>query len=254
MKRSLWVTVSALLLVALAACAPTTQQTPPSAAPTAAATSRPLSTLPSQAPTAVASPEVSATSSATEAATASATGSPTITTGTETPAALATGSATSVGESETPSALATGSPTTTTAGTPGALVTAAASQTTVTAAQTITVIATEFKFDPNTITVKVGQPVQIIMKNNGTVDHELEVEDLKASNAVLDLSQAGKIPEDERDEAMGDAAQGEVHAYAAAGGTATITFTPTTAGSYDFACNLPGHKDAGMTGTIVVQP
>ncbi len=121
-------------------------------------------------------------------------------------------------------------------------------------AQTITVVGTEFKFEPNQLTLTTGQRVRIVFQNQGTVDHELEVESLKADNVVLDLSNAGTIPDDERDEAMGDALGGEVHAYAAAGSVATVDFTPTTAGTYNFACNLPGHKESGMTGTIIVQP
>ena len=36
--------------------------------------------------------------------------------------------------------------------------------------------------------------------------------------------------------------------------TGDVTFTPTTAGTYVFYCDTPGHKAAGMTGTIVINP
>lgn len=115
-------------------------------------------------------------------------------------------------------------------------------------------VGTEFKFDPNQLSLKVGQRVRIVFQNKGTVDHELEIEDMKADNVVLDESQGGNMPEDEMREAMDDAAKGVVHEHAAGGGTVTVDFTPTTAGTYDIACNLPGHKEAGMVGSIVVQP
>ncbi len=123
-----------------------------------------------------------------------------------------------------------------------------------TSVQEITVKGSEFKFDPNQITLKVGQRVRLVFQNAGTVDHELKVDGMKASNVQLDLSKAGKIPEDEADEAKGDATKAQVHAYAAAQGTAAVEFTPTQAGTFDFACNLPGHKEAGMVGKFVVQP
>lgn len=44
----------------------------------------------------------------------------------------------------------------------------------------------------------------------------------------------------------------ELHVYAAPGDTATVTFTPTVPGEYQFLCTVPGHAQAGMVGTLVV--
>jgi uncharacterized cupredoxin-like copper-binding protein len=33
---------------------------------------------------------------------------------------------------------------------------------------------------------------------------------------------------------------------------ATVQFTPTAAGTYQFYCAEPGHKEAGMVGTLTV--
>ncbi len=95
--------------------------------------------------------------------------------------------------------------------------------------------------------------MRFVFVNVGKVDHELEFDNFTADSVVLDLSKAGNIPEDQRDEIVGDAAQNQVHEYAAPGGTTTVDFTPTKAGTYSFACNLPGHKEAGMVGTLTVQ-
>jgi uncharacterized cupredoxin-like copper-binding protein len=41
---------------------------------------------------------------------------------------------------------------------------------------------------------------------------------------------------------------------AAAGGqSAMLEFTPSKPGTYEFWCTVAGHKEAGMTGTLVVQ-
>ena len=43
-----------------------------------------------------------------------------------------------------------------------------------------------------------------------------------------------------------------VAAHAIAGTNASVIFTPTEAGVYEFACTLPGHKEAGMVGKLIV--
>jgi uncharacterized cupredoxin-like copper-binding protein len=46
----------------------------------------------------------------------------------------------------------------------------------------------------------------------------------------------------------------DVHVPVAAGGQGLILFTPTAPATYTFYCNLPGHREAGMVGTLVVEP
>ncbi len=256
MKSAIFITLMAVALVGLAACAPATT---PSIAPTAGAQALATATVViGNAPALLATETTAPTENA--AATSAATSASTVTvpssapTQESTPTTEATiGAGTSATSAATTEATSVATSAPTAAGTsaaPPSATSAAGSA----PAQTVTVVGTEFKFEPNQLTFKAGQRARIVFQNQGTVDHELEVEDLKADNVVLDLSKAGNIPEDERDEATGDASSGEVHEYAAAGGSATIDFTPTTAGTYNFACNLPGHKESGMTGTIVVQP
>jgi uncharacterized cupredoxin-like copper-binding protein len=36
------------------------------------------------------------------------------------------------------------------------------------------------------------------------------------------------------------------------GQTATVSFTSTAAGTYEYYCDVPGHKDAAMKGTLTV--
>lgn len=46
--------------------------------------------------------------------------------------------------------------------------------------------------------------------------------------------------------------EGVIAAHADPGTTATVMFTPTKAGEYDFTCTISGHKEAGMVGKLVV--
>ena len=91
-------------------------------------------------------------------------------------------------------------------------------------AQTVNINATDtFKYDPNTITGKVGQPIHVVMANKGTLVHTFVIDALSVKQENV---------------------QG--------GATADFTFTPTTAGTYQFYCDTPGHQAAGMVGTLTV--
>ena len=88
----------------------------------------------------------------------------------------------------------------------------------------IKIDSTEFRFDPNTITVKVGQPVRVLVTNTGALEHTFTIED-------LDVDEPTPI-----------------------GKTVTVEFTPTKSGTFELICTVPGHKEAGMVGTVVVNP
>jgi len=87
----------------------------------------------------------------------------------------------------------------------------------------VTIKAEDIKFDTMTITARVGQPVTLNLQNTGSLEHSFVID---ALNVKLEHVQAGQ--------------------------TGTVTFTPTTAGTFDFYCDVPGHKDAGMKGTLTV--
>jgi high-affinity iron transporter len=89
---------------------------------------------------------------------------------------------------------------------------------------TVKVGASEYEFDPDTITVAAGQ-VTFEVTNNGTEEHEFEL--FKGDIVVDELE--GLVP----------------------GLTRTLPVT-LEAGDYTFACKLAGHDLAGMTGTLTV--
>ncbi len=88
----------------------------------------------------------------------------------------------------------------------------------------VTINATDFKFDPNTINAAPGQNVVVTHKNNGQTRHTFVLKDANVN--------IGADP----------------------GQSANATFkAPAAAGSYQFICDVPGHADQGMTGTLVVK-
>jgi cytochrome c oxidase subunit 2 len=93
------------------------------------------------------------------------------------------------------------------------------------APQTITIRASRFAFEPNEITAKKGEPVQVIIQSED-VAHGLVVEDLG------------------------------VRAEVKKGQSATITFTPEATGTFEGKCaHFCGSGHGSMTLTVhVVEP
>ena len=87
----------------------------------------------------------------------------------------------------------------------------------------ITVTMTEFKFDPMNITVTLGQSVNLTLVNKGSIEHTWVVVGTPIKFTV------------------------------AAGKTTTQTFTAPAAGTYKIDCDIPGHKEAGMVGQLIVK-
>lgn len=85
------------------------------------------------------------------------------------------------------------------------------------------VIATDSAFDIDSITVKPGDT--ITLTNNGFLEHDIAVQELGLESELI--------------------GNGE---------SITITIPEDAApGDYEFICTVPGHKEAGMVGTLTVE-
>jgi uncharacterized cupredoxin-like copper-binding protein len=112
----------------------------------------------------------------------------------------------------------------------------------------VIVQAGEFKFEPASIELTAGTPVRLTLQNAGTVEHDFSVAEMPmVESAAASTPMAGH-------EMGGMQAVPQLHVAAAIGQRATVEFTPTKAGSYGFFCTVPGHKEAGMAGVLVVSP
>ena len=114
-----------------------------------------------------------------------------------------------------------------------------------TARRTITVrMDDRMRFTPSHIEVREGETVRIRAENKGQVLHELVIGTPQELAQHAEMMK--KYPGMEHDEPY--------MIHVPAGRRGEIVWTFNRAGSFEFACLIAGHFDAGMKGTITVRP
>jgi uncharacterized cupredoxin-like copper-binding protein len=91
------------------------------------------------------------------------------------------------------------------------------------AGQTIIIGATEFAFDPSEIEAAADSEFTIEVVNSGVIEHDFVITGLESEKITTPVGQ-----------------------------TASGSFT-LSAGTYEFICAVPGHKESGMKGTLTVK-
>jgi uncharacterized cupredoxin-like copper-binding protein len=92
-------------------------------------------------------------------------------------------------------------------------------------------------FEPDTVTVPVGVPVTIALRNDDPIDHEWII----GPPAVHEIHRHGS-------EAVHNERPTEVSVPALTTKVTTITFDGR--GDLAYTCHLPGHEEYGMTGVL----
>jgi uncharacterized cupredoxin-like copper-binding protein len=113
--------------------------------------------------------------------------------------------------------------------------------------QEITLIARDLEFEPKRIEVTAGRAVALSLRNEGALEHDFSVMHIQAED-VDEHSHAS----DSHETHMATTEEPDIHVAAVAGETGLLRFTALEPGSYEFYCAVPGHKEAGMTGTLIV--
>jgi|GEM_PF-1452540 len=88
----------------------------------------------------------------------------------------------------------------------------------------IDIRGSEFRMQPDSVTVQAGQPVVIVFHNDGVLSHNLVIDALGLKTKTIHT-----------------------------GATTRLSFTPQKSGRYVFRCSVPGHTEAGMRGVLVVR-
>lgn len=98
-------------------------------------------------------------------------------------------------------------------------------------------------FIPDRVEVKKGGQVRFLLRNNGELEHEFVLatteENLKHAEEMK------KNPDMEHDDPNAR--------RVAPKKSDEIVWRFTKAGKFEFGCLIPGHREAGMTGTIIVK-
>jgi len=126
------------------------------------------------------------------------------------------------------------------------LLAACAASPTSTGPQTITIKAVDIAYDPATIEVASGRPVRLTMENAGALEHDWSVATISVQDVREINSEAGDHDMGSMDNTL------DLHISAEPGGSSVLEFTPIKAGTYEFFCTVPGHKEAGAAGTLIV--
>ena len=102
----------------------------------------------------------------------------------------------------------------------------------------------DMRFRPARIEVREGETIRFVVRNGGKVLHEMVIgtaQELKEHAVMM-----RKFPKMEHDEPF--------MAHVKAGRAGELVWNFNRAGTFQFACLIPGHFEAGMKGTIIVQP
>jgi plastocyanin len=79
-------------------------------------------------------------------------------------------------------------------------------------------------FDHKELRAKAGEVIALRLENSDAIGHFFDIDELN------------------------------VHVAMPSGKPSIALFTPTTPGTYTFYCHVPGHREAGMVGTLIVEP
>lgn len=113
-------------------------------------------------------------------------------------------------------------------------------------ARVIEVIALEadgrMSFAPHRIEVRKGAQIRFIIKNKGELDHEFLLETFEGNSKHRKMME--KNPETEHDDPNGKRVETKKFAE--------ILWRFTKEGTFEYACLIPDHYEAGVKGVVVV--
>ena len=107
---------------------------------------------------------------------------------------------------------------------------------------------TNFAFTPSVLEVNAGEVLEIAIQNIDPVLHDFTIE---AIDADVHISYLGGTGEHAHAEAA--AVEADVHFALTEPGTGVVHLKINEPGEYVFYCTVPGHREAGMEGTLIVR-
>ncbi len=106
---------------------------------------------------------------------------------------------------------------------------------------------TSFAYAPNTIEVGAGEVLEIAIQNAEPVLHDFTIDKIDADAHVSYLGGTGQHEHMEMEK------DADVHFALTEPASGVVHLKVNEPGEYVFYCTVPGHRDAGMEGTLIVQ-
>lgn len=104
----------------------------------------------------------------------------------------------------------------------------------------IEVVAKDFEFDPDEITVEQGDIVEFVVTNEGKADHEFVIGDAALMEELGSMAHQHGAADPNAVPAMSPGDEG------------SLTWNFTEPGRFRFECHVDAHNELGMIGTITV--
>lgn len=140
------------------------------------------------------------------------------------------------------------------------------------ATRTVEVTLGDIYFEPKSLDVKKGETVRFVLVNKGRLLHEFNLGDAAMHAAhqqeMLKMTASGMLTPTGMKHDMAGMDHGMAHGSEQGAGsmkhddpnsvlvepgkTAELTWTFTDATGLEFACNIPGHYQAGMVGKVAI--
>jgi uncharacterized cupredoxin-like copper-binding protein len=98
-------------------------------------------------------------------------------------------------------------------------------------------------FEPTRIEVKRGEQIRFVLQNEGELEHEFMLATVQENAKHAELMQ--KYPDMEHDDPNAKRLKEKTKAE--------LLWRFTKKGKFEFACLIPGHRESGMHGMVVVK-
>ena len=98
-------------------------------------------------------------------------------------------------------------------------------------------------FIPDRVEVRRGEQIKFMLRNNGELDHEFVL--ASRDENVKHAEEMRKNPDMEHDDPNAKRLKPKK--------TSELVWRFTKRGTFEFGCLIPGHRDAGMLGTVIVK-
>ena len=106
---------------------------------------------------------------------------------------------------------------------------------------------TNFAYAPEVLEVAAGDVLEIAIQNVEAVLHDFTIDEIDADVHVSYLAGTGQHAHEESQ------LEADVHFALTEPGTGVVHMKIHEPGEYVFYCSVPGHREAGMKGTLIVE-